>query len=462
MVQHQIEINLGDKLIKLQTGLLAPQANATVLATLGKTVVMATVVMGQADDTKDYFPLSVEFMDKLYAGGIIKSSRWLKREGGLVDESILVGRLIDRAIRPLFPAGLTNEVQLLVTVLSNDKTQDLVIPSFLAASAALSISDIPFNGPVSAVRIAQIDGKLVANPTLTQLNQSNLDLLLCTAPSGVNMIEAGANIVDNDTFLKAITLAKSVGDKINKQLLDFVKTCAKKKVEFTSALPSDELVKEVDALIKKDIENFLENGADDGKHMISEDLIVKKALDHYQDKIEKEEVTVSAVVQAVQALVKKNLRSRTLAGLRFDGRKADELRPLSAQVGVLPCTHGSAFFQRGLTQALTITTLSSLRDQQTIQDSFGDSDKRYIHYYSGQPFSTGQTGRIGRPGRREVGHGALAEKALLAVIPSVEDFPYTIVLNSEVLSQNGSSSMASTCGSTLSLLDAGVPLKDKV
>ncbi len=464
MSKKQLNLNLGSLKLNLQTGLLAPQANCAVLSTCGKTIILAAVTLGRPDPTKDYFPLSVEFIDKLYAGGIIKSSRWLKREGGLVDSSILAGRLIDRAIRPLFPEGFNSEVQILVTVLSNDKNTDLIIPSFFAVSTALSLSDIPFNGPVSAVRLSQEADKLIINPDLKTLNQSALNLLVCVGPQGVNMIEANANIVDNKTLLSAIKKGQDFGQKINQEISTFVKTAGLKKIDYIPALPSDNLIKEVEALIKKDVESFFENGADDGKHILAENTIVDKVLSlpDYQEKIEKEEISVSILIEAVHAVIKQHLRARTLKGLRFDGRKFDEIRPLSAQVAVLPCTHGSAFFQRGLTQALTITTLSSLRDCQTLEDSNGESTKRYLHFYSAPPFSTGQTDRIGRPNRREVGHGALAEKALEPVIPSVEEFPYTILLNSEILSQNGSSSMASTCGSTLSLLDAGVPIKDKV
>ena len=462
MSEKKFEISLADKTITLQTGLLAPQANGAVLVTSAKTVILATVVMGKPDESKDYFPLSVEFSDKLYAGGIIKSSRWLKREGGLVDKSILSGRLIDRAIRPLFPKGFKNDVQVIVTVLSNDKSTDVIVPSFTAVSAALAVSDIPFNGPVSAVRIANIADKLVVNPTLEQLKESSLDLLACTSSVGVNMIEAGANIVDNKTVLAAIKLATDSGNQVNGQIQEFSKKYGQKKIEFTPVLPSDELILQVEAKIKDDIATFLENGADDGGHMKAEDTIIDKVLTAYQSEIDAEKFSPSDLIEAVHSLIKKHLRARTLKGSRFDGRKADQVRPLSSQVAVLPCTHGSALFQRGLTQALTVTTLSNLRDQQTVQDSCGEDDKRYIHFYSARPFSTGQTGRIGRANRREVGHGALAEKALLPVIPSTEEFPYTIILNSEVLSQNGSSSMASTCGSTLSLMDAGVPIKHKV
>ena len=455
------EIKIGNSVITLETGKLAPQANASVVATLGKTVVLATVVMGKLDESKDYFPLQVEFVDKLYAGGQVKGGKWVKRELNPSDTSILFGRLIDRSIRPLFPKGFQNEVQLVVTILSNDGENDVIIPAFLAASTALSISDIPFNSPVSAVRIGYLDGKMHINPSLSQLATSQLDLLVCTGPSGVNMIEAGANIIANEIALQAIELAKTTGDEINQQILKFAKGIAKPKAKFEPVLPSKELLAEIEAKIKSDIEKFLKDGAD-GSHIKDEQIIHDKIQSDYQKQIKDEIYSKQIITLAVDEVIKKYFRTQTLAGTRFDKRAFDQIRPLSIEAGLLPCTHGSALFQRGLTQALTVTTLSSLADKQYLQDSLGETSKRYIHYYSAMPFSTGQTGRVGRPGRREVGHGALAEKALLPVIPSEDEFPYTLILMSEVLSQNGSSSMASTCGSTMSLMDAGVPIKDKV
>ncbi|HAP37767.1 polyribonucleotide nucleotidyltransferase [Candidatus Shapirobacteria bacterium RIFOXYD1_FULL_38_32] len=455
------DIKIGNSVITLETGKLAPQANASVVATLGKTVVLATVMMGKLDETKDYFPLQVEFVDKLYAGGQVKGGKWVKRELNPSDISILFGRIIDRSIRPLFPKGFQNEVQLIVTILSNDRVNDVIIPAFLAASTALTISDIPFNAPVSAVRIGQLDDKLIINPTLEDLKTSQLDLLVCTGTAGVNMIECGANIVKNEIVLDAIELAKKTGDDINDQILKFTKTIANSKVEFTPVLPSKELLAEIESKIKTDISKFLKNGQD-GSHIKDEEIIHAKIQDEYQIQIKNETVSKQIITMAVDEVIKKYFRAQTLSGTRFDKRAIDEVRPLEIEPGLLPCTHGSALFQRGLTQALTVTTLSSLADKQYLQDSLGETTKRYIHYYSAMPFSTGQTGRVGRPGRREVGHGALAEKALIPVIPSQEEFPYTIILTSEVLSQNGSSSMASTCGSTMSLMDAGVPIKDKV
>lgn len=461
MTKNSTDIVVGDKKITLTTGQLAPQANGAVLAQMGKTVVLATVVLGAADKSKDYFPLSVEFADKLYAGGLIKGGKWIKREGGPSDTAILFGRIIDRSIRPLFSTDFKYEVQVIATVLSNDKDNDVVIPAFTAVSAALMLSDIPFNGPVSIVRVGLENKELKLFPTITDLQKSSLDLLVCKDSEGINMIEADANIVDNETVLKAMELGFKTGDKINKQLVEFAKKYGKKKIEYESLSPSKELISEVEKLVKKELDEFMQGGVD-GSHISSEEKIKEKVKEAFEAKIKAEEVEANQVIEAVDILVRQYLREATLKGTRYDKRAFDEIRSLEIEAGVLPMTHGSALFQRGLTQALTITTLGSLAEQQYLQSSNGEVSKRYIHYYSAAPFSTGQTGRFGRPGRREVGHGALAEKALIPVIPSIEEFPYTITLTSEVMSQNGSSSMASTCGSTLSLMDAGVPIKDKV
>ena len=461
MPKNTHEIALGSKKIILTTGQLAPQANASVLAQMGQTVVLATVVLGAVDKSKDYFPLSVEFVDKLYAGGLIKGGKWVKREGAPSDTAILFGRIIDRSIRPLFPADFKYEVQVVATVLSNDKENDVVIPAFTAAAAALMLSDIPFNGPVSIVRVGLNDQKITLFPSISEQLNSSLDLLACKDKEGINMIEADANIVDNDTVIKALDLAFTTGQNINSQLEDFAKKFGKKKIDYEPMAPTQALIDEVEKLIKTDLEKFVTDGLD-GTHMAAEEAIKEKVKNHYEAKIKSEEVELNFLMEAVDTLVRKYLREATLKGNRYDKRAIDEIRPLNIEVGVLPCTHGSALFERGLTQALTVTTLGSLAEQQYLQDSNGEVTKRYLHYYSAAPFSTGQTGRFGRPGRREVGHGALAEKALVPVIPSIDEFPYTITLTSEVLSQNGSSSMASTCGSTLSLMDAGVPIKDKV
>lgn len=462
MNQKSFEVTYGDKSIKLEINKFAPQANASVLATMGKTVVLATVVAGKPDESKDYFPLSVEFIDKLYAGGIVKGGKWIKREGGQSDNVVLFSRIIDRSIRPLFPAGFQSEVQVIVTLLSNDKDSDIIPVAFLAASTALSVSDIPFNGPVSAIRVSKVDGLLFVNPTVAQLSVSDLDLLVCTGPAGVNMIEAAANIVDNDTMLSAIELAKNTADKLNAELAASIADVSLPKFSYQPFLATTELSSEINSLIAADVKDLLDNGGDVSGEKIEEKIFIK-VDDHFKSRIDSKELNGNLVKAATSQIIKDAFRNRYLSGdYRFDKRPLDQVRPLTIEAGVLPCTHGSALFQRGLTQAITVTTLSSLSDQQYIQDSNGEIVKRYIHYYSAMPFTTGQVGRLGRAGRREIGHGALAEKALVPVIPSEADFPYTIVLTSEIMSQNGSSSMASTCGSTMSLMDAGVPIKDKV
>lgn len=456
-----MDISLGDKVITLSTGKLAPQASGAVLAQMGKTVVLATVVKGNLDLSKDYFPLSVEFVDKFYAGGVIKGGKWMKRDGGPSDTAVLFGRIIDRSIRPLFPMGFKNEVQVMVTVLSNDKDNDVVVTAFTAVSAALMISGLPFKGPVSAVRLGLNKGEITLFPTITDQLTSDMDLLICKDSEGVNMIEADAKIVDNDIVLKAIELGFSEGDKINAKLMEFAKEFGKPKMEYTDLSPSVELQDKVEQAVKAELQAFINDGID-GAHMAGEEKVKDAAVVAFTKELESGDIDKAKLMEAVDMVVRKYIRVTTLAGKRYDKRAMTEIRPLNVELDVLPCTHGSALFERGLTQALTITTLGPLSEEQHLQDSSGETTKRYIHYYSAAPFSTGQTGRTGRPGRREIGHGALAEKALIAVIPTVEEFPYTIILTSEVLSQNGSSSMASTCGSTMSLMAAGVPIKSHV
>jgi len=379
MKNYTQDIVVGDKHITLSIGKLAPQTNASVVAQFGNTVVLATVLMGKLDESKDYFPLSVEFVDKLYAGGIVKGGKWIKRDGGPSDTAVLFGRIIDRSLRPLFPAGFLNEVQIITTVLSNDKNHDVVIPAFTAAAAAMAISDIPFRGPVSAIRVGQVNNKLVVNPSLEELQQSKFDLLVCTGPKGVNMIEADGNIVENDLMLEAIELAKNTGDEVNKQIAEFAANCGKEKIDFEAAGPSLELIEEVKSKIEKDVVEFFDKGVD-GAHMIGQDKIINKVKEIYQDKIEKEEVSTNHLMAAVDEILKEYVRKETLKGNRYDKRKLDEIRTLNVEAGVLPCTHGSALFERGLTQAITVTTLAPLSEKQYLEDSNGEITKKYLHY----------------------------------------------------------------------------------
>ncbi|MFA6007573.1 MAG: hypothetical protein WC784_02920, partial [Candidatus Shapirobacteria bacterium] len=336
MTKNSLDIVVGGKKITLTTGQLAPQANAAVTAQMGNTVVLATVVLGAIDKSKDYFPLSVEFADKLYAGGLIKGGKWIKREGGPSDTAVLFGRIIDRSIRPLFSADFKYEVQVIATVLSNDKDNDVVIPAFTAVSAALMLSDIPFNGPVSIVRVGSENNELKLFPTITEQLKSSFDLLVCRDAEGINMIEADANIVDNDTILKAMQLGFDTGDAINKQLVDFAKKYGKTKIEYESLAPSKELIAEVEKLVKTDLDQYMLDGID-GSHMAAEEKIKDKVKDFYEAKIKAEEVDANILMEAVDTLVRQYLREATLKGARYDKRAFDEIRPLEIEAGLLPC-----------------------------------------------------------------------------------------------------------------------------
>ncbi|HOZ81093.1 MAG TPA: polyribonucleotide nucleotidyltransferase, partial [Candidatus Woesebacteria bacterium] len=308
-ISYDIKVS-ANKTVTLQTGLLAPQANGSVLATMGKTSVLATVVLGSVDKSKDYFPLSVEFVDKLYAGGLIKGGKWIKREGGPSDTAILFGRIIDRSIRPLFPQGFKNEVQVIATVLSNDKDNDVVIPAFTAVSAALMLSNIPFNGPVSAIRIGRLDNNLNLFPSISDQLKSDLDLLVCKDPEGINMIEADANIISNDLMLEAIQLGINTGNDINAQLVEFASKYGKQKIEYQNLSPSESLISEVESVVKTELENFMKEGVD-GAHIAAEDAIKEKVEQYFEARIKSEELEASQVFEAVDILVRKYLRIQT-------------------------------------------------------------------------------------------------------------------------------------------------------
>lgn len=457
-------IEFNGATLTFETGKLAPQATAAVMGRLGDTVVLVTVVEGGKTDL-DYFPLSVEYIEHLYAGGKIKGSRWVKREGRPSDEAILTGRLIDRSIRPLFPKTFKNAVQVVVSVLSTDGENEPDILAINTVSAAIAMSRIPWNGPIGAVRMGyDKDAKqLISNPTTTQSATSTLDLVVSHNGDKTVMLEAGALQAPEDVVASAVVEAhkstKAIIDLIN----ELVKEVGQEKLEVEAeaslveakAIFEKSYKKEISELIKSRVEKDSDGGL--------ADELLNKVAEEMKAKNPDGEVDMKILSQALDGVLYKIIRSDILEKQqRPDGRKMDQVRDLSIEAGVLPRTHGSALFQRGMTQALTIATLGSPRMGQLIESAEGEEDKRYIHHYSGLPFSFGQVGRIGSPGRREVGHGALAERALKAVIPSQEDFPYTIMLTSEVLSQNGSSSMASTCGSTMALMDAGVPIKKPV
>jgi len=454
-------VEIGGKTLTLEVGRLASQANAAVLARLGDTVVLATVVSAKAREDLDYFPLEVEYIERLYAGGRIKGSRWVKREGRPSDEAILTARLVDRSIRPLFPEGYKNEVQVMITVLSADAENSPDIPAICATSAALTISDIPWNGPVGAVRVGFVpkngEGFFVANPSNQDLEFSDLDLVVSTTDKVAVMLEAGAKEVPEEKFLKAIEIGQKEAQKIIQLILELQKEVGLKKQKYLVEKPSLELIKEVKKEAGEKIKEIIQEAAAQ-KESLNFLAEIKEAL---AEKYPNEKKNI--VFAAVDQLLKKTIREQIVEkGIRPDGRKPTEIRPIEIEVGILPRTHGSAMFKRGNTQVLTVTTLGSPSLEQLIESVEGEETKRYIHHYYMPPYSVGEVGKVGWPSRREVGHGALAERALEPVIPPEEKFPYTIRVVSEVMSSNGSTSMASVCGSTLSLMDAGVPIKAPV
>lgn len=457
MKKIEKSIELGGRTLTLTTGFVAEQAAGAVWARYGDTVVLAAVGVSDLRVEMDYFPLTVEYQEKLYAGGRIKGSRWVKREGRPTDEEILSARLIDRSIRPLFPKTYKKEVQLIVTVLSVDGESNPSILGAVAASAAIHMSTLPWEGPVGPVNVGLTEKKYITNPTNLQMATSDLDLVVSSTKEAVVMIEAGANEVTEKEVLDGINYAKEEGQKVIKLIEDLAKENGVKRDVYVEPKPSADLEKAVKKLVDKKVPELVETMAShEGGSKEYKDLLtsVISSFDKDEDK--------KLVPEIMDHIKKDYIREITLKGKRADGRKLTEVRPLSAMVGVLPRTHGSAIFKRGQTQALSIATLGAESLGQLLETAEGESEKRYMHHYSFPPYSVGETGRFMGPNRREIGHGALAERALLPVIPSLEDFPYAIRVVSEIMSSNGSTSMASVCGSTLSLMDAGVPIKAPV
>ena len=457
---HKISLELNGKSLHLETGRLAQQANAAVLATYGETIVLATVVASTNQTSLDYFPLFVEYQEKLYAGGRIKGSRWVKREGKPSDEAILTARLIDRSIRPLFPMSFKQEVQVIVTVLSVDSENDADIPAIVATSAALALSDIPWEGPIGAVRIGltkrEDQSEFIVNPAYSERQVSDLDLVISGTHDATMMVESGAKEIDEVQMLKAFKLGEEKNGEIAQAIATWAKEVGKPKM---TVKPEDEHRELRDKLARE-------------KEVLDQLLAAEAELDRMrraglmQSLIEKYEADYDPklVVGIVNELAHGLGRKMILTdNVRPDKRKATEIRDISGEVGLLPRTHGSAIFARGQTQAVTITTLASPALEMLVESmEFGEESKRYMHHYYMPPFTVGEVGRLGWPSRREVGHGALAERALEPVLPPEDEFPYTIRVVSEIMSSNGSTSMASVCGSTLSLMDAGVPIKKPV
>lgn len=455
---NKFSIEVGGRSLIVESGKLAGLADGSVTVQYGDTVILATAVMSKnMREGIDFFPLMVDYEEKLYAAGKIKGSRFIKRETRPSDEAILSGRLIDRTIRPLFPEGMRNDVQVIITVLSVDGENDPDITAIIGASLALGISNIPWSGPVAAVRMGKMDGKYIVNPKYDEREKGGIDLVVSGAGGKINMAEARAFEAKEEEIFEAELLAEKEIDKLVKFQEDIIKKISKAKTEVVLIKPSAELKSAVEKFLEDKVEKRIYNK--DKEVRTQERISLEQQLkDFVIEKFgeEKMEEANAVMEEMTNIIVHKNIIKH---GKRPDGRALNQVRELTVEAGILPRTHGSAIFQRGTTQALTVVTLGAPGDEQTIEGIEVDGTKRFMHHYSFPPYSVGEVKPMRGPGRREIGHGALAEKALEVLVPPKETFPYTVRVVSEILSSNGSSSMASVCGGSLALMDAGVPIK---
>jgi polyribonucleotide nucleotidyltransferase len=459
----QYTVVVGGQPVTIETGKLAGQAGGAVTVRQGDTMLLATATMSKRPrEGIDFFPLSVDYEERLYAAGRIPGS-FFRREGRPGERAILINRLTDRPLRPLFPKDLRNEVQIIVTALSHDQVHSMDILSIIGASAALTISDVPWDGPVAAVRVGLIDGELVINPTIPQRENSVLDLRMAGTADAIIMVEAGADQVPEATIVEALKLGHQAMQPLIEVQNQMRAEIGKPKAEYVPIVIDEQVRRQVVDRIGDRLEKAVAETTSlsrDERNQVIDDLR-NEIVDSFLD-LETQEFDVAAQdVRAVFGDVyKESVRGQILNDhIRPDGRGLTEIRSLSAEVGLSPRAHGSGLFQRGETQVLTIATLGTPREEQRLDGLYPEDSKRYIHHYNFPPYSTGETWFLRGPKRREIGHGALAETALRAVIPPEDEFPYTMRLVSEALSSNGSTSMASVCGSTLSLMDTGVPIK---
>ena len=444
--------------LSVETGKTCELSNGSCWVKYGETVVMANVTASpKPREGVDFFPLSVDYEERLYSVGRIPGS-FMKREGKPSEKSILTSRVVDRPIRPLFPKDMRNDVSVVMTVLAVDPDCSPEICGMIATSVAITISDIPWNGPIGGISVGLVDGEIVLNPTLEQRAKTDLNLTVAGTMEKVVMIEAGAKEVDDDTMLEAILKGHEEIKKIVAFINDIQKEIGKKKFEFESMEVDHDMFDAIEEMAAEDVKFALDTN---DKNIREERLNpIKDAIHAKFDEVYPEKI--SMIDECIYKLQKKIVRNWLYEGKRVDGRGIDEIRPLAAEVAVLPRVHGSGLFTRGQTQVLTIATLGPVSDAQRIDGLDEEDTKRYMHHYNFPSYSVGETKPSRGPGRREIGHGALAERALEPVIPSVEEFPYAIRLVSEVLSSNGSTSQGSICGSTLALMDAGVPIKAPV
>ncbi|WP_208592581.1 polyribonucleotide nucleotidyltransferase [Gracilibacillus suaedae] len=445
---------------RVEIGELAKQANGACMVHYGDTAVLATATASKEPKDLPFFPLTVNYEERLYAVGKIPGG-FIKREGRPSEKAVLTSRLIDRPIRPLFPDGFRNEVQVISTVMSVDQNLPSEIAAMIGSSIALSVSDIPFGGPIAGVVVGRVDGNFVVNPTLEEREKSDIDLTVAGTKDAINMVEAGANEVPEEIMLEAIMF----GHEEIKRLIVFqeeiIEALQVEKMEIQLFEVNDSIVEEVENKAKARLVEAIQVQE---KHAREEAIEqVKAEIKEEYEEAEVEADTLKQVATVLDKIVKEEVRRLiTKEKVRPDGRKIDEIRPLSSRIGVLPRTHGSGLFTRGQTQALSICTLGALGDVQILDGLDAEESKRFMHHYNFPSFSVGETGPIRGPGRREIGHGALGERALEKVIPDEKEFPYTIRLVSEVLESNGSTSQASICASTLAMMDAGVPIKAPV
>ena len=457
-MSDQFSTTMGEQAIRFETGKLAGQAGGAVTVRWGDTTLLVTATMSrEAREAADFFPLTVDFEERLYAAGRIPGN-WFRREGRPPESAILIARLADRAIRPLFPEDLRNEVQVIITPLSKDEEHQTDVLSIIGASAALMISDIPFAGPVGAARVGYISGEFVFNPTISQMERSELDLRLAGTSEAILMVEGDGREVSEELVIRAIEAGHQVIQPLIALQEEMREAVGKPQRDYILFTIPDELRERVRERVAGPLAEMVATTTMKTERVEALEVLQNKLLTELG-----EEWDPLQVQQVFDEVFREVVRERILEeGIRPDGRGPADLRPLSAEVGLLPRTHGSGLFSRGETQVLSVATLGTPRDEQLLDDLSPEESKRYIHHYNFPPYSTGETWLLRGPRRREIGHGALVERALLPMIPPEEEFPYTIRVVSDVLSSNGSTSQASICGSSLALMDAGVPIKAPV
>ncbi|MCJ7457435.1 MAG: polyribonucleotide nucleotidyltransferase [candidate division Zixibacteria bacterium] len=458
-MEKSYELDLDGKKLTIQIGRVARQADGAALVRLADTMILATAVgTEEAIEGQDFFPLTVDYREKAYAAGRIPGG-FFKREGRPTEREILSARLIDRSLRPLFPEGYLNEVQVMAMVLSSDQENDADILGILGSSVALGISEIPFYEPIAAVRIGRIDGNFVVNPTFSQIEESDINLVVSGTEENIVMVEGGCQEISEEDLISALDYGQKWIKKLVGLQREIIQEFGKEKPKVEPVPVDPVLLEEVSKLAIEKIKQANRTLDKVARQKILDEM-QESVLQELAEKFPESETKIASILIDLE---QKDIREMILKeGVRIDGRKPNEIRPITCEIGVLPRAHGSALFTRGQTQSLAVTTLGSKMDEQRIEDLEGESTKSYMLHYNFPPFSVGEVKPVRGPGRREIGHGALAERAIQPVIPKEEVFPYTVRIVSDILESNGSSSMATVCGGTLSLMDAGVPIKAPV